>query len=69
MDKDGEISGGNSPIPWSLSGGDTPNLSYGMGNNLFFGSGSGGVEGGSGSLSAVNNNDVIFPSGDSVSVG
>ena len=70
MDKEVDISGGNSLSPWSLGGGDTPGLNYSLESNRFFSSGSGGVEGSSGSLSGVNNSgDGIFPSGDSVSVG
>ncbi|VDK39267.1 unnamed protein product [Taenia asiatica] len=70
VDKEVDI-GGGSPNPWSLGGGDTPNLPYALESNRFFGSaGGGGVEGSSASLSAVASaGGGNFPSGDSVSVG
>ncbi|KAL5969352.1 hypothetical protein TSMEX_002922 [Taenia solium] len=69
VDKEVDI-GGGSPNPWSLGGGDTPNLPYALESNRFFGSaGGGGVEGSSASLSAVASaGGGNFPSGDSVSV-
>ncbi|VDM25603.1 unnamed protein product [Hydatigera taeniaeformis] len=70
VDKEVDI-GGGSPSPWSLGGGDTPNLPYALESHRFFGStGGGGVEGSSASLSAVaGGGGSSFPTGDSVSVG